>query len=118
MPKKKPLIRVGGDATREARVRARMLAPEAIDALRDIMIHGKSETCRVRAAIALLDRALGTCMPDKGTAAEQRTAISKADRHDRIQLLQHALAEERRKHAEEVRDYRDASAATSSDTIQ
>ena len=38
---------------------ARSLAPDAIKALHEIAINGRSEKCRIEAAVALLDRGLG-----------------------------------------------------------
>lgn len=38
---------------------ARSLAPEALETLREIARHGKSESARVAASVALLDRGLG-----------------------------------------------------------
>jgi hypothetical protein len=38
---------------------ARSLAPDAIKALHEIAVHGRSEKCRIVAAVALLDRGFG-----------------------------------------------------------
>src|SRR5215203_7480561 len=38
---------------------AQSLAPDAIKALHEIAVHGRSEKCRIEAAVALLDRGLG-----------------------------------------------------------
>jgi hypothetical protein len=38
---------------------ARSLAPDAIKALQEIAVHGRSEKCRIVAAVALLDRGFG-----------------------------------------------------------
>jgi uncharacterized protein DUF5681 len=38
---------------------ARSLAPDAIKALHEIAVHGRSEKCRIEAAVALLDRGFG-----------------------------------------------------------
>jgi hypothetical protein len=38
---------------------ARSLAPDAIKALHEIAVHGRSEKCRIVAAVALLDRGVG-----------------------------------------------------------
>src|ERR687898_2076418 len=38
---------------------ARSLAPDALKALHEIAVHGRSEKCRIEAAVALLDRGFG-----------------------------------------------------------
>src|SRR5918993_3983721 len=38
---------------------AQSLAPDAIKALHEIAVYGRSEKCRIEAAVALLDRGLG-----------------------------------------------------------
>ena len=65
---------------------ARDLAPDAIRALHEIVVHGKSDRVRVAAAEALLDRALGRPGPQ----------LPEADRRPRITKIETVIIDPKR----------------------
>ena len=108
--------RVHPEAVRHALSLARSKAPDAVRTLLALMSSG-TPAVRLKAAMALLDRGVGTVIPTVIEAEETAAAMDQASTAERVHMLEYALKTEQKRLKSE-REHAIAHAVTSTDTIQ